>query len=195
LKPGTDAHKHWRDDLNTLVNCFKTMQSQGVVVIWRPLHEMNGNWFWWCKRPGDGYQRLWRHMFNYFKDQGVNNLLWLYAPNAGEVWGDYLKYYPGDNYVDLVGLDRYDTDWGSASGTGWNELKSKGKPICISETGAHPVDRTVPMDWANLLNGLKGAYRDAVYFQVWNSGWSMHQSRHSNVKSLLNDPVVLNRPV
>lgn len=83
-----------------------------IPIIFRPLHENTGNWFWWgaTHATADQYKELFRYTVNYLRDvKGVHNFLYAYSPN-GTLGGDvnaYLKTYPGDNYVDVLGYDAY----------------------------------------------------------------------------------------
>ena len=90
------------------------MQRRGIPVLFRPLHEHNGDWFWWGVKGTDGadYTALWQYTVHYLRDvRGVHNALYVYAPNAPfSSAEDYLDRYPGDAYVDVFGFDFYDDD-------------------------------------------------------------------------------------
>ncbi|MBE6340612.1 MAG: beta-mannosidase [Bacteroidales bacterium] len=88
----------------------------GIPVIFRPLHEASGNylngggdaWFWWGYDGPETYVALWKYMFNYYKDKGLDNLIWVWTAGidnditkCDEVW------YPGDEYVDIISVDIY----------------------------------------------------------------------------------------
>lgn len=88
-----------------------------IPIIFRPWHENAGSWFWWGAAfgsPGE-YQELFRYTVEYLRDvRGVHNLLYAFSPGGG-FGGDhaqYLRTYPGDAFVDVLGLDTYD-DTGS----------------------------------------------------------------------------------
>ena len=77
-------------------------QSQGIPIIWRPLHEASGRWFWWGAEDGAAYKQLYRYMFDYFCQAGVHNLIWVWTSETGDD-----DWYPGDEYVDIVARDGY----------------------------------------------------------------------------------------
>ncbi len=77
-------------------------QSQGIPIIWRPLHEGSGRWFWWGAEDGVAYKRLYRYMFDYFQQAGIHNLIWVWTSEVGDD-----DWYPGDDYVDIVARDGY----------------------------------------------------------------------------------------
>src|SRR5690349_8829219 len=99
------SHRRWLKELDRVAEGLEQLKKAGVVVLWRPFHEMNGDWFWWNGKDPDTFIKLWRQMFDYFTTtKQLDNLLWVYSPNHGKKTTDY---YPGDRYVDIVGLDAY----------------------------------------------------------------------------------------
>ncbi|MFC1766631.1 Ig-like domain-containing protein, partial [Planctomycetota bacterium] len=111
---GTPAQK-WMAALEATYESLKHFKDNDVAVLWRPLHEMNGNWFWWDQHNNstEAYKDLWRHMFDYLtfeKEESLDNLLWVYAPGEpGTVdntnMAGVMEHYPGDEYVDVFGID------------------------------------------------------------------------------------------
>ena len=67
---------------------------------------MNGNWFWWGKRwcTTDEYKAIYRLTVDYLRNSGIDNLLFAWSPDA--IAG--LEFYPGDDYVDILGMDIYE---------------------------------------------------------------------------------------
>jgi mannan endo-1,4-beta-mannosidase len=85
-----------------------------IPVIFRPWHEQSGDWFWWGKgnTSEENYIKLWRFTVDYLRSKNQNNLLIAYSPDRsridmGNFARDYLWGYPGDEYVDIMGLDNY----------------------------------------------------------------------------------------
>jgi len=88
-----------------------TYKNKAIPIIFRPYHEMNGEWFWWgdphC--TAEDYITLWRNTVHQLRDKhGLHNLLYVYSPNKLRINDRYMKYYPGDEYVDIFGIDIYD---------------------------------------------------------------------------------------
>ncbi len=88
-------------DIDAIAVELKKLQDAGVPVLWRPIHEASGGWFWWGNQGAEPYKELWRLMFdrltNYHK---LNNLIW--------VWNGLDKdWYPGDDVVDIIGEHTY----------------------------------------------------------------------------------------
>lgn len=112
--PGTPLNERWKSQVDVIAWHLKQLRDAGVPVLWRPYHEMNGDWFWWGKKPGDdGYGRLWRMLYdrlvNFHK---LNNLLWVFNGNeTRENVDPYSEYYPGDDVVDVLATDIYGTGY------------------------------------------------------------------------------------
>lgn len=90
--------------LDTLV--IATIKEFGFPIIFRPWHEMNGGWFWWGKDncSPDEYVQLYRITVDYMRTQGLKNVLYAWSPDTKLT----MEYYPGDEYVDILGLDIYE---------------------------------------------------------------------------------------
>ena len=69
--------------VDKIAGYLKELQDAEIPVLWRPYHEMNGDWFWWGKKKGeDGYKKLWSMMYDRFVNfHGLNNLLWVFNTN------------------------------------------------------------------------------------------------------------------
>jgi mannan endo-1,4-beta-mannosidase len=147
IKPGTGLNKKWNQSLGRVAEALDDLQKSGVVVLWRPFHEMNGGWFWWSRQsdPKGGnkkFKALWRYMFDYFtKKKKLNNLLWVYGVSgAAETASDKKSrknrsidyFFPGKNVVDIVGVDYYSD---KVLMPGYKKLLKTGKPIAITEVG------------------------------------------------------------
>lgn len=88
-------------DIKEIAKQLKRLEKAGVPVIWRPLHEGSGGWFWWGAKGSDAYKKLWKYLYNELTNTyGCNNLIWVYN-------GQSADWYPGDEYVDIVGEDIY----------------------------------------------------------------------------------------
>ena len=101
---GTWEYRTVQADLEKMAGYLKLLHDANIPVIWRPLHEAAGGWFWWGKNA-DSFKKLWIQMFDYFKAQGLNNLIWVWTSETGDA-----DWYPGDAYVDIIGRDLYGND-------------------------------------------------------------------------------------
>lgn len=141
LTEGTEYNKNFMKTLEGVGDFLMIFHNNQVPVIFRPLHEMNGNWFWFCIVNGEKNNvipreyavRLWIMIYDYLvKERGIDSMIWEYSPNVAEkataTKVDVMYCYPGDEYCDIVGCD-----WYTGSYTGHNSLAVSEK--AISKTG------------------------------------------------------------
>jgi mannan endo-1,4-beta-mannosidase len=140
LTPGTELHKHWCAQVDTIAFYLKKLQDAHVPILWRPYHEMNGDWFWWGGRHGEYSTRaLYRQIFDRLvKHHKLNNLVWLWSVDrAHSPEMQYSHYYPGNDYLDVLSLDVYGSDFNQAYYDSLEAL-SEGKPLVLGEVGNPP---------------------------------------------------------
>ncbi len=190
LDPVSVAHTNWMAELDSLAAGLQELKDAHVVVLWRPFHEMNGGWFWWGAKDPATFIKVWRHMFDYFiRTKGLDNLLWVYGPNHGK---NTVAYYPGDAYVDLVGLDAYTDIVDLAHIRGYAEVAALPKPFGFTEYGPHGSENPPgDYDYRRFLDGIKKDFPKTCFFMSWNAKWSL--GRNTHVQELLDDPWVINR--
>ena len=140
ILPGGNMHRKflvWMKNVKNFLDTLRDGDGQPVPIIFRPWHENNGAWFWWGSRQTtpQEYRALWCMLQDYLLSEGFDNLIWSYSPNLGvcdeaKTWqlaagisaqttADslsqsmryFLERYPGDDRVDLLGLDAY--QWGT----------------------------------------------------------------------------------
>ncbi len=140
LTPGSDIYNRWVEQVDVVAGYLKQLQDAGVPVLFRPYHEINGNWFWWGGRPGPrGSAALYRQLFDRFVHvHHLNNLIWVWntdrpSGNAGKI----ADFYPGAQYADVVTIDIYGEFLQSYYDT---MLSIAGdKPIALAEVGTMPT--------------------------------------------------------
>ena len=101
---GTWENKVFTEHLKNAAAYLKLLRDADIPVLWRPFHAAAGGWFWWGKDAAS-FKSLWIAMFNYFKTEGLDNLIWVWTTE-----GDDADWYPGDQYVDIVGRDIYNKE-------------------------------------------------------------------------------------
>jgi mannan endo-1,4-beta-mannosidase len=172
--PTGSDYAHLIRDMDLVAEELKKLQAADVPVLWRPLHEAEGKWFWWGKAGGDACRKLYRLMYDrYTKKHGLRNLIW--------VWTSYGKekenWYPGDDVVDLIVRD-YE------SPTAWNEFQelfgNKGIMFGLGEEGKLPdPDQFSARPW--------------LYFLTW--AYMIEDPEKGNtpawIKRVYNDPRVI----
>ncbi|KFA69192.1 hypothetical protein S40285_00032 [Stachybotrys chlorohalonatus IBT 40285] len=143
-------------DIDAIAVQLKRLQDADVPVLWRPLHEAEGGWFWWGAQGPEPAKQLWDIMYERLTEyHGLNNLIWVWNSIA-EDW------YPGDDTVDIVSTDVYAQGNGPMS-TQYNQLLDLGqgrKMVAAAEVGAIPRP--------SLLEAYQA---DWLWFAVWGGGF------------------------
>jgi len=179
---GTPMNKTYNRMLDELAEPLMELQRAGVVVLFRPFHEQNGNWFWWGNKgpgaqPNAGqFSALWRYTFEYMTiTKGLNNLLWVYCVNrSGGPTGsdDILAFNPGTRFFDVVAIDDYKSSSASVPQNiraAYDRIRGLGKPIALGEYGplAHYIeDPANYFNWLDLVN-VNATYPGFAYFMAW----------------------------
>ncbi len=175
-------YSEWLTRVATFLNSLKDDSGAYIPVAFRPFHEMNGSWFWWgnpnCS-PLE-YQQLWKQTIEKLSGElEVHHLMYIYAPNLVEHADEYLMNYPGDAYVDMLGIDLY--QHGSTEGFKktlranlsilQHMARAKHKPYAITEIG---VDKVPIAEWwtAVLDDALAGTGI------AWVLLWRNHSPAH-----------------
>lgn len=136
----SNEYKAMLEDIDNIALYLKQFKEAKIPVLWRPLHEASGGWFWWGAKGAEPCKTLWKLMFRRLVDHhGLDNLVWVWTSDAANTAVDW---YPGDEYVDVVGMDIYpgENQHGSQY-VNFNKVKAlfEGKKIlALSECGAIP---------------------------------------------------------
>jgi mannan endo-1,4-beta-mannosidase len=162
LNTASASFANMEADIALIAAELQKLEDAGVTVLWRPLHEASGGWFWWGRSDRtDGIPAayaqvvLWRHLYDRLTNHyGLNNLIW--------VWnGQSAAWYPGDAYVDIVSHDIYDGNRNYESQASvYNMAKAypqERKMVALSENSNIPDPDLMAQDNAWWL-----------YFVVWN---------------------------
>ena len=180
---GMWANRFMKSDLEKIVPYLLQLQQAGVPVLWRPLHEAAGKWFWWGNGTAENYRKLWHIMFDFFKQRGVNNLIWVWTSEKNDP-----DWYPGDEYVDIVGTDMYGQDGTSVtaetSAQRFNELAYRypTKMIALTECG---TVAEIPAQWS--------ADAKWSFFMPWYPGGGVVHATDAWWKSAMSASEVITR--
>lgn len=122
-------------DMDVIAAQLKKFSDRDIPVLWRPLHEAEGRWFWWGAKGPAAFKQLWRLLYQRLTEyHHLNNLIWVLT-NENPAW------YPGDGVVDIIGVDAYPADPRDPLVTTWKELLLRfdgKKMIALSEFGGVP---------------------------------------------------------
>ncbi len=205
INPEKPVYKVWKKKLDRIAVALLELQKAGVIVLWRPMQEMNGNWFWWgiASHPNDpsGYIKLYRDMYDYFTNvKKLNNLLWVYSPFGSIIDNNYCKpvgwLYPGDQYVDIIAPTSYDDELNIYNYNIYISMGKPHKPLGMGEYGPKiggPIAKNGTLDTTNFIKRIKNDYPRIAYWVCWHSYpencWSIISNQNYN--TLMNDPDVI----
>ena len=165
-------------DMDMIAGELRKLADWGIPVLWRPLHEAEGGWFWWGARGPKPFIRLWRLLHDRLtRVNGLHNLIWVYTGTANPAW------YPGDDVVDIVGADEYPEDVRDPLSATWEDLQARfggRKLVALSEFGGAP--------------DLAGARRLGVawsYFASWNKDLGPMKMERAALKQIYTDARVI----
>lgn len=105
LEEGTWENKKLLADIDLLAGEMKKLKDADVPILWRPLHEAEGGWFWWGAEGPEPCKKLYRLLYDKFTNEyGLDNLIWVWTGSTSPAASEW---YPGDDVVDIVGYDKY----------------------------------------------------------------------------------------
>lgn len=165
-------------DIDMVAGELRKLADRGIPVLWRPLHEAEGGWFWWGARGPKPFVQLWRILHDRLtRVDGLHNLVWVFTGAANPDW------YPGDDVVDIVGIDEYPADVRDTLSATWDDIQAcfdGRKLVALSEFGGVP--------------DLAGARRLGVtwaYFVSWDKDLGPRKMDPAALKRIYSDPQVI----
>ncbi len=162
LDTSSPSYANIQSDIAMIAAELQTLEDENIPVLWRPLHEASGGWFWWGRSDRtDGVPAayaqvvLWRHLYETLTNEyGLDNLIWVWNGQSG-------AWYPGDDYADIVSVDIYDGEQNYESQIGPYALTAnypqQVKMVALSENSNIPDPDLMAADGAWWL-----------WFMVWN---------------------------
>lgn len=179
LTPGTSEYETLTAGMDKGAQALKELAEQDIPVLWRPFHELDGQWFWWGKGGADHFIALWQLMYDRYTNYwGLNNLIWVlgYSGNGR----NYEKWYPGDEYVDIAGADSYND--GPNTNLYGKVLKVVGEemPICFHECGRIPN-----------VQDLLDSFTPWVWFMTWHTEYITDHNDPHTLSAIYNDAYVI----
>lgn len=174
--PGSETYNALIEGMDRAVPYLQQLEDANVPVLWRPFHELDGGWFWWSKGGSSNFVKLWQLMYSRYTDYwGLDNLIWVYGYSGNG--GGMADWYPGDDYVDLVGADSYDVGPNNHLFVECEELAPEGMPIVYHECGTIPTEEE-----------LISTETDWLFFMTWHTTWLTDTASNTvdNLKEIYN---------
>jgi mannan endo-1,4-beta-mannosidase len=191
ILPGGENHNWYKLKLDKVASVFNNLKGANgelIPVIFRPFHEFDGSWSWWgasfCTE--EEFKTAFKFTVDYLKNtKGVHNVLYSFWPdNSYDTQAKYLSRYPGDTYVDVLGIDNY---WDLRAGTGQagadlanaklkvvsDLAKTKVKIAAMTETGYQVTPATSPLPgWFSnyVYSALTDNNVEVAFVMFWGNG-------------------------
>lgn len=192
ILPNGEKHQlylYWLDEAAQFLGNLKGSDGKKIPILYRPFHELTGNWFWWCKNNASAqeFKEIWRFTIHYLREtKKLNNLIIVYNTADFKSKEEFLEYYPGDDVVDVLSFDKYQytnpvTDSSFITEV-QNQLKIMNdvavehqKPMAIAETGYEQI----PYEnwWTKTLTEAIGNYKISFVLLWRNHGWQEQEKK------------------
>jgi len=145
----------------------------GHPILFRFDNEMNGDWCWYSayytSKDAELYKAMWRYVHDLFVRNGVDNIIWVFNPNDQSrpdfKWNNYLAYYPGDDYVDVIGMTGYNTG-NYFPGEHWREFEQVYSPLYQEYTQTFDKPFMITEFAANSVGGDKVAWIHHMFADI-----------------------------
>ncbi|PTN10132.1 glycoside hydrolase family 26 protein [Mangrovibacterium marinum] len=210
ILPGGAFHTQFNHQLDLVAAFFSSLKDKSggpIPFIFRPWHEMDGDWFWWGSKAcsPDELRSLFRYTIDYLRNKGLSQMVVAYSPDCKfNTTGEYLTWYPGDDMVDILGMDNYyDLKQPEGEKEAIRKLhlvidlaKEKNKLAALTETGLElvPDSNWYSQKLGSVLNDSL-VRAELSYAMVWRNDSEKHfffpypgQKAADDAKSLLHQP-------
>lgn len=192
ILPNGEKHQlylSWLDQAAQFLGNLKGSDGKKIPILYRPFHELTGNWFWWCKNNASPqeFKEIWTFTIHYLREtKKINNLIIVYNTADFKSKEEFLEYYPGDDVVDVLSFDKYQytnpvNDYSFITEV-QNQLKIMNevavehqKPMAIAETGYEQI----PYEnwWTKTLTQAIGNYKISFVLLWRNHGWQEQEKK------------------
>ncbi|MCW0484730.1 glycoside hydrolase family 26 protein [Gaoshiqia sediminis] len=210
ILPGGEYNEQFNSQLDKVAAFFfglKDSTGNQIPFIFRPWHEMDGGWFWWGSKAcsPDEFKSLFRYTIDYLHEKGIGNMVVAYSPDRNfDTKEEYLQWYPGDELVDILGMDNYyDLKHPGGEQEAIRKLhlvielaNEKDKLAALTETGLEFVPDTLwySQKLGSVLNDPV-VKKEISYAMVWRNDSEKHfffpypgQAAAADAKALLDQP-------
>ena len=179
LTEGTDAYNALIEGMDKGAKALKELQEKGIPVLWRPFHELDGDWFWWSRGGAENFKKLWILMYDRYTNYwGLDNLIWVLGfSHKNEMYKDF---YPGKEYVDIAGADSYEPGAHGELFKAVKKVVKNEKPVCFHECGEIPM-----------VDAIKSEKAEWVWFLAWHTEYLVNNNTLENLKEIYNNEYVI----
>lgn len=183
-----ELYKTWLDNSVKFFLSLKGSDGKSIPILYRPFHELTGNWFWWCKNNAtpEQFKEVWKFTVDYYKSKGVHNLIYVYNTSMVKSREEFLEYYPGESYVDILSFDNYEYNDPTKDNSFVENnqklfgimdtiAKEQNKIIAFAETGYEQI----PYDkfWMKTILESIGNHKISFVLAWRNHGWQENEKK------------------
>ncbi len=140
--PQSREYRAMVEDIDVVASYLLKLQELNIPVLWRPIHESQGGWFWWGAGNAEDNKAMWDLLYERLVGHHkLNNLIWVWTVDRREGRGEAEDWYPGDQKVDILGIDIYDDPTHESKRKHFdftNAIGSNSKMVALSECGTIP---------------------------------------------------------
>lgn len=179
LTEGTEEYNALIAGMDKGAKALTELRDKGIPVLWRPFHELDGGWFWWSKGGAENFKKLWKIMYDRYTNYWqLDNLIWVFG--YSEKGKGYDKWYPGDEFVDIVGADSYKDGANNGLYKKVTDIVGEAVPVCFHECGRIPT-----------VSQLKKDNTKWVWFMTWHTEYITDKNDTEDLKDIYNDEYVI----
>ncbi|HHB78112.1 MAG TPA: T9SS type A sorting domain-containing protein [Saprospiraceae bacterium] len=206
MDPTDTLHDKWLAELDDIADVLGQFQERDITVLWRPFSDMNGDWFWWgadSLRAPEDFHHLWQFTYDYLTNvKKLNNLLWVFSINQSKIltnrpsfWLRGDTYFPGEEYVDIVGITLFNDNLEIKDFRDFLDLKRFNKPMALTLCGPTPETADGDYDYMQFFDALQQNFPEIVYANVMHSYANVKLALTDNLNyvQLLSQPCVVNQ--
>ena len=177
LTEGTAEYKAMIKGMDKAAKALKKLCDKNIPVLWRPFHELDGDWFWWGKGGSENFKKLWQIMYERYTEYWeLDNLIWVLG--FSHKMEKVRDWYPGDEYCDIIGADTYDIEINSKLYKKMSRVTKAEKPLCLHECGQNPTTQDFKKaPWS--------------YFMTWHTEYLTDRNTNEALRELYNSDVVI----
>ncbi|MEZ5946214.1 MAG: glycosyl hydrolase [Hyphomonas sp.] len=201
LTPGTRENALWRADVAATAETLKRLQAEGIPILFRPYHEMTGDWFWWGQKAA--FPELWDALYDELVGvHGLNNLIWVWSGDRDAERA--AQYWPRRHKPDVVGTDVYESSNQSPNYTAaLPELRrlAPEAPFAFTEVGKLPAPSVLDAARPAWVLAWGGEFLNADWVQTWDCSSCNSEGdvkaffAQPRVKALDDMPIALRRSI
>jgi Glycosyl hydrolase family 26 len=186
-------YKYLIADIDTISMQLAKLRDAGIPVLWRPLHEAEGAWFWWGAKGATPLKKLWNIVYDRMTVKNkLTNLIWVWTSGTSDATA--ATWYPGHDRADIIGMDAY-VDSSNSLSSEWKTLVklSEGKKLVAMSECGQAWNATATDVGALPRPGQSDLYQTWWSYSVPWSGTHIHAWPTDRLKTIYNSDLMITK--